>query len=158
MGLAWSTGRSPAPHRGEVLGPLPPRRTQTPGSCTWEDLHPATRPSPPRFPSGVWLLLSPWDQVWLEAGMNSEGEPRMEVLLDNHHHNNPSPMFSISDPSAKSSCTHRFSESLPSPMRLPVSQVIKQKHRDLRTPMRVWSLNPGQRLGLQLQAPLRLKL
>ena len=81
------------------------------GSCTWEDLHPAIRPSHPRFPSGVWLLLFPWDLgrgTSLEARMISEGEQWMEVLLNNHHDNNLSPMCSISDPSAKSFCSHCF--------------------------------------------------
>lgn len=100
------------------------------GSSTWEDLHPAIHPSHPRVPSGVWLLLFPWDLgtgTSLEARMISEGEQGMEVLLNNHHNNNLLPMCSISDPSAKSFCSHCFIESLTSSMSLPISQVRKQR-------------------------------
>lgn len=86
---------------------------------------------------------------WLDEGMNSGGEPRVEVSLDNPRNDNPPPLR-LRLQGAPASVV--LPNHCPAPRGFLTSQVGKQRHGELSTPTWVWSLNARERPRLQLRA------
>lgn len=163
-GLAWSSGGVSAPHLGAAPGPPPPWLTGRPrelylgrsSSC-----HSSfTSTFSIRSVASV-VPMGAGKRRWSEAGMDSEGESWMEVLLDNHPNNNNLPRMCSTHIHLQRALA---SIVLLNPCQAPwAAPIYRWENRsigsDEHPPMGVWSLNTGERLRrLHLQTPLPLKL